>query len=220
MESEWDEIGERQTRVLLADWWTTMAEMRHQHDRLVSDGLWVTGPSDFLGIIGRARDENTHSQVLEWLLTPTARHGLGTALAKRLVEHCTGGSVSAPVTVRKVAFSYRRNVREADLVVWGHNFTLIIENKVDAPEQNDQCDDLYENFKDEIEPLFIFLTPDGSQPVTATTSGARGAFRTLSWPEVRAMLEATLNESGPAAALADAADVVRNYLRTLKEQFG
>ena len=220
MEGQWEKVAERQTRALLADWRTTMAEMRRQHDRLVSDGLWVTGPSDFLDIIGRARDENTHSQVLEWLLTPTARHGLGSALARRFVEHCTGESPSAAVAVRKVAFSYWRNGREADLVVWGHNFTLIIENKVDAAEQPDQCDDLYENFKDEIAPLFIFLTPDGSQPSTATAPEAQRAFRALSWPEVRAMLEAMLNESGPATALADAADVVRNYLRTLKEQFG
>ena len=220
MERQWAEIAERQTRVLLADWRTTMAEMRRQHDRLVSDGLWVTGPSDFLDIIGRARDENTHSRVLEWLLTPTARHGLGSALARRLVAHCTGESASAPVAVRKVAFSYWRNGREADLVVWGHNFTLIIENKVDAAEQPDQCDDLYENFKDEIEPLFLFLTPDGSQPTTATTPGAQQAFRTLSWPKVRQMLEAALDESEPATGAADAVDVVRDYLRTLKEQFG
>lgn len=220
MESEWGAIAERQTRAVLADWRTTMAEMRRQHDRLVADGLWVSGPSDFLDIIGRARDENTHSQVLEWLLTPTARHGLGSSLAKRLVDHCTGESSSAPVAVRKVAFSYWRNGREADLVVWGQNFTLIIENKVDAPEQDDQCDDLYENFKDEIARLFLFLTPDGRQPATATTPGARSAFTTLSWSEVRQMLEAALNESRPATARADAADVVRNYLRTLKEQFG
>ena len=180
MEGQWRAIGERQTRVLLADWRTTMAEMRLQHDRLVSDGLWVTGPSDFLDIIGRARDENTHSQVLEWLLTPTARHGLGSALAKRLVDHCTGESASAPVAVRKAVFSYWRNGREADLVVWGHNFTLIIENKVDAAEQPDQCDDLYENFKDEIAPLFIFLTPDGSQPSTATDTGSASVLSELS----------------------------------------
>ena len=220
MESEWEEISERQTRALLADWKEAMSEMRHQQDRLVSDGLWVSGPSDFLDIIGLARNENTHSRMLEWLLRPTARHGLGCGLVRRLVERCTGEPASAPVAVRKVVFSYWRNGREADLVVWGQNFTLIIENKVDAPEQPDQCDDLYENFKNEIKPLFLFLTPDGCQPFTATTPEAQRAFRTLSWPEVRAMLEAALNESGPATAVADAVDVVRNYLRTLKEQFG
>ncbi|MDE0605297.1 MAG: PD-(D/E)XK nuclease family protein [bacterium] len=220
MENQWDEIAVRQTMALLADWRTTMADMRHQHDRLVSEGLWVTGPSDFLDIIGLSRDENTHSRMLEWLLTPTARHGLGCGLARRLLERCTGASASAPVAVRKAVFSYWRNGREADLVVWGQNFTLIIENKVDAAEQPAQCDDLYENFKNEIAPLFVYLTPEGSPPYTATTPEAQWAFTALSWPEVRAMLEAALNESGPATALADAADVVRNYLRTLKEQFG
>ena len=220
MESEWEEISERQTRALLADWKEAMSEMRHQHNRLVSDGLWVSGPSDFLDIIGLARNENTHSRMLEWLLRPTARHGLGCGLVRRLVERCTGEPASAPVEVRKVVFSVWRNRREADLVVWGQNFTLIIENKVDAPEQDDQCDDLYENFKNEIKPLFLFLTPNGSRPFTATTPEAQRAFRALSWPEVRAMLEAALNESGHPTAVADAVDVVRNYLRTLKEQFG
>ncbi len=219
MEGEWEEISERQTRVLLADWNEAMTGMRHQHDCLVSNGSWVTGPSDFLAVIGLARDENTHSRMLEWLLRPTARHGLGCGLVRRLVQRCTGESASVPVAVKKVVFSYWRNGREADLVVWGQNFTLIIENKVDASEQPDQCDDLYENFKNEIAPLFLFLTPDGGPPFTATTPEARRAFTALSWPEVSAMLEAALNESRPATAVADAVDVVRNYLRTLREQF-
>ena len=220
MKGEWRDISERQTRALLADWQRAMSEMRHQHDRLVSDGLWVSGPSDILDIIGLARHENTHSRMLEWLLKPTSRHGLGCGLVRCLVEHCTGEPVATPVAVRRVVFSYWRNNREADLVVWGQDFTLIIENKVDAAEQPDQCDDLYENFKNEIEPLFLFLTPNGSQPHTATTDGAQRAFKALSWPQVRAMLEAALNESQPATAVADAVEVVGNYLRTLKEQFG
>ena len=220
MEREWGEISVRQTRALLAGWREAMSEMRGQQDRLVSDGLWVTGPSDFLDIIGLARHENTHSRMLEWLLKPTARHGLGCHLVRRLVERCTGDPVPGPVTVRRVAFSYWRNDREADLVVWGQNFTLVIENKVDAPEQPNQCDDLYQNFKNENAPLFLFLTPDGRKPHTAATPDAQRAFQALSWPEVRAMLERALDESRPATGVADAVDVVRNYLRTLKEQFG
>ncbi len=220
MEAQWEAISERQATALLADWNEGMSEMRHQHDRLISDGLWVSGPSDFLEIIGLARDENTHSRMLEWLLKPTARHGLGCGLVRRLVQRCAGEPVPTPMAVRKVVFSYWRNGREADLVVWGRSFTLIIENKVDASEQPDQCDDLYENFKSEIAPLFLFLTPHGGPPSTATTPEAQRAFTALSWPEVRAMLEAAMHESPSATAIADAADVVRNYLRTLKEQFG
>ena len=220
IQRDWDEILARRTRALLADWRGTMSQMRRQHDRLVSAGLWVTGPSDFLEIIGLARNENTHSRMLKWLLTPTGRHGLGCALVRRLVEHCRGTPAPAPLSVREVNFSQWRNKREADLVVWGDNFTLVIENKVDADEQPDQCDDLYSNFKNEIAALFLFLTPDGRVPDTATAPCAKRAFRSLSWLEVRKMIETALAESPPASEAADAVVVVRNYLRTLKEQFG
>ena len=220
MEHEWCEIAARRTKTLLGEWHEAMAAMRCQQERLVSDGLWLTGPSDFLSIVGRARHENTHSRMLAWLLTPTARHGLGSGLFRRFVEHCTGETVPAQLAVRRVAFSEWRNDREADLVAWGRNFTLVIENKVDASEQPSQCDDLLENFKNEKRPLFLFLTPDGRKPHTATTPCAQRAFKTLSWPEVRAMLETTLNESRPKTGVAPAEEVARNYLRTLREQFG
>lgn len=220
MEREWVEIAARRTRVVLAEWRQAMTEMRRRQDRLTSDGRWLTGPSDFLDIVGIARHENTHCRILKWLLTPTARHGLGCGLVERLVAHCTGESVSAPLRVKKVAVSEWRYGREADLVVWGRSFTLVIETKVDASEQPSQCDDLYENFKMEKAPLFLFLTPDGHKPHTATTQRSQRAFRTLSWSKIRAMLEEAMNESRPATGVAIAADVVRNYLRTLEEQFG
>ncbi len=141
MEREWGEISMRRTRELLAGWRDAMSAMRRRHDRLVADGLWVGGPSDFLGIIGQARVENTHSLMLAWLLNPTRRHGLGFGLVRRLLEHCSGEPVPAAPAVRTVKFSEWRHGREADLVVRGEDFTLIIENKVDADEQPDQCDD-------------------------------------------------------------------------------
>ncbi len=220
MEREWGEISAHWTRVRMAAWRGAMSEMQRQHGRLVSDGLWVAGPSDFLAIIDQARAENTHSRMLRWLLKPTGRHGLGCGLVRRLVEHCTGEPAPVSLAVREVAFSQWRNDREADLVVWGEDFTLVIENKVDATEQPRQCDDLYANFKNEKAPQFLFLTPNGRKPGTATTPGALRAFRTLSWPEVGTMIETALNESRPASTDAVAVDVVRNYLRTLQEQFG
>ena len=219
MEREWSEISLHRTTALVVDWRGAMSEMRRRHNRLVSDGLWLTGPSDFLAIVDRARDENTHSRMLRWLLTPTGRHGLGGGLVRRLIEHC-GTAVPVPLAVTDVKFSQWKNGREADLVVWSEAFTLVIENKVDAEEQPRQCDDLYANFKGEIKPLFLFLTPDGREPHTATTPDAKCAFKAVSWREVRAMIETTLNESRHAARAARAVDVVVNYLRTLKEQFG
>ena len=72
MEREWGEISVHRMRVLVTAWRAAMSKMRRQHDRLVSDGLWATGPSDFLAIIDQARAENTHSRMLQWLLKPTA----------------------------------------------------------------------------------------------------------------------------------------------------
>ena len=220
MAQQWSEIYARRTGGLVAAWQGTMSEMRRQHHDLVAGGLWLTGPSDFLAIVDLARHENTHSRVLEWLLTPTARHGLGCGLVRRLVTHCTGKPAPAPLAVTNVKFSQWRNDREADLVVWGEEFTLVIENKVDADEQPRQCEDLYENFRSEIAPLFLFLTPGGREPRTATTPAAQRAFNTISWRELRAMIETTLGEPRPATGATDAVDVVVNYLRTLEEQFG
>ena len=220
MEREWGAISVRRTKALLVDWREAMSEMQRERDRLISDGLWVAGPSDFLGILGLARNENMHSRMLEWLLKPTGRHGLGCGLVRRLVEHCTGKPSPSPLAVRDVTFSQWRNGREADLVVKGEDFTLVIENKVDADEQPDQCDDLYANFRNETASQFIFLTPEGREPHTATAPLANRAFNALSWREVRRMIEAALTESQPASGPADAVGVVENYLRTLEEQFG
>ena len=220
MARDWREVLVRREEALLSDWRGAIHRMQSQHDRLVASGRWVTGPSDFLGIISLARHENTHSRVLKWLLTPTARHGLGCSLAGRFVEHCVGKPPGKPLAVKEVTFSEWRHGREADLVVRGDGFTLIIENKVDAGEQPRQADDLYANFKSEPAPLFLFLTPDGREPLTATKPDAQRAFRCISWPSVRTMIEAALAESLSTPSSASGVDVVENYLRTLKEQFG
>ena len=114
--------------------------------------------------------------MLAWLLNPTGRHGLGNALAKRLVEYCTDSSQQVSPIVRRAAYSCWRNGREADVVVSGENFTLVIENKIDADEQEDQIKDLYDNWHD-AGSLFLFLTPDGRVPRTAKTPEAKGAFK-------------------------------------------
>ena len=58
MEREWDAIARRPTRTLLAEWREAMTWMSLGHDRLVSDGLLLTGPSDCLEILGLARHQN------------------------------------------------------------------------------------------------------------------------------------------------------------------
>ena len=224
MEGEWEGIRQQNMRDVITAWGQAMTEMSHEYQGLVDAGRWVSGPSDFFSIIERAEDERTHSRMLAWLLTPTGRHGLRNLFLKRLLEHYDSRHGSAyPPQVRPIAhtvgrFSRGRDNREADVVVWGEGFTLVIEMKVNAGEQEKQCDDLYENFKAEPGPRFLFLTRTGCKPETATTPDAQRDWKTISWPQIRYMIEDALND--PVSKQGCAVAIVENYLLTLKEQFG
>ena len=189
-----------------------MRKMSAQQQCLVRGGHWLSGPSDLMAIMRRERDELAHTYVLRWLLDPMGRHELGTAVIENFVARCGGRSDSGAVAIRRVDASYWRNGREADIVAWGLSFTLVIEIKVDADEQPCQCEALYLNFRREKEPLFLFLTPDGREPETACSPKAREAFRTLSWRQVRRIIERVASDAPTGA--------VEDYLSTLREQFG
>lgn len=194
------------------EWSRTLRRMSDHQHRLVREGRWLSGPSDLMAIMRRERDELAHTYVLRWLLDPMGRHGLGTAVVQRLVAHCGGDPRGDVVAVRRADASYKGKGREADIVVWGKGFTLVIEIKVDAGEQRRQCEDLHKNFRHEIGPLFLFLTPDGRRPRTAYSPEVREAFRVLSWRQMRSMIEGAASDA--------LACTVENYLCTLREQFG
>ena len=209
-------------------WENQFSPMNDEYQQLVSSGQWVSGPSDFFSIIGREQDERTHSRMLTWLLTPTGRHGLRNLVFMSLLRYYnskhgnaeprrTLSTEGATNCLYEVECSCWRNNREADVVVWGEDFTLVIEMKVNAEEQEKQCDDLYENFKGEPGARFLFLTRDGGEPTTAT-GHAKTAFETISWPEVRRMIKAALDD--PVSREGAAVPIVENYVLTLKENFG
>ena len=229
MGREWMDIRHQKESRDVRRWQTQLAEMSGEYGSLVARGLWVSGPADFLGVINLAEDERTHSRVLAWLLTPTTRHGLRNLVLLSLLRHYDwkhGDEEAIPDPSNTLAsdISYRvecscwRNGREADIVVWGEDFTLIVEMKVNADEQANQCDDLFANFGGEPGARFLFLTRDGSNPFTATTQEAQRAFEAISWPEVRHMIEQALND--PVSKRGGTAPVVENYVLTLKENFG
>lgn len=208
MRRQWERLDSARVE----QWIRTMRNMSAHQQRLVREGLWLSGPSDLMAIMRRERDELAHTYILRWLLDPMGRHRLGTAVVERLVAHCGGDTDGDSVAVRRVDASYKGKGREADIVVWGRSFTLVIEIKVDADEQRRQCEDLFKNFRREVGPLFLFLTPDGRRPRTAYSPEARRAFKVLSWRQVHEMIE--------CAALDAPTGAVESYLPTLKEQFG
>ncbi|MGK2849824.1 MAG: PD-(D/E)XK nuclease family protein [Candidatus Limnocylindrales bacterium] len=176
-----------------------------------------------LSVLGRQRDELSHSRLIGWLLMPTGQHGLGRGFLRAFLDAVWPGEAfmaSGAVTVEiETAASARdedgqlRGAR-ADIVVRGNDVTVVIENKLDAGEQPDQCERLYWSWAaDPGETRWLFLTPTGRTPVTVTSTAARAAWRTLSYAQLHTVMTAVLDQSPPSAAAGR--PTVLQYLATL-----
>lgn len=180
--------------------------LKRESDAIIRAGRWVSGPDDLMSVLGRQRDEVMHSRVIAWLLRPTGRHGLGSGFLDALLAHVwptTQPLRSALVTVAtettREAADHAGESREAraDIVIYGDNATIVIENKVDAGEGLDQCERLYWSWADQpTEMRWLFLSPSGRAPVTATSAEASAAWRTLSYGELCRLLERVLESAG------------------------
>lgn len=199
------------------------SQVKREADALVDAGFWTSGPSDMLSVLGRQRDELMHSRLIGWLLVPTNRHGLGRAFLTGFLDHLWPGEAllrSGPVFVeteeRGSAFDELGRQREAraDIVLRGEGLTVLIENKLDAGEQPDQCERLFWAWAAEPgETRWVFLTPTGRDPVTANSMVAKAAWRTMSYRDLRDMAAATFGVPEPGASLGRA--TAQQYLETL-----
>ena len=93
----------------------------------------------------------------------------------------------------------------------------MVENKIDAIESQRQCDRIYEAFSDETGARFVFLTPRGSVPRTASGT-AENEFKTLSYREIKKALARAL-EATPDQKRASGRSSAISYLHTLEREF-
>jgi hypothetical protein len=185
-------------------------EVRLEAEAIIEAGLWSSGPADMLTVLGRHRDELMHSRMISWLLVPTHRHGLGRAFLTGLLDRLwpgdllmRSGAVLAETEVSLSALDEGGRLREAraDIVIQGEGPIVVIENKLDAGEGSEQCERLYWAWAAEPgEVRWVFLTPTGRQPVTATSDSARAAWRTLAYADVREILSSALERTKGNAA--------------------
>lgn len=201
------------------------ALVKRQADALVDQGLWVSGPPDMLRVLRRHRDELFHSRLLAWLIVPTNRHALGRAFLVGLADRLwpeEGLLRSGPVTVETevpgegVDESGQLRAAIADIVIRGDDATIIIENKVDAGEQPNQCERLYWAFashEDGGDVRWVFLTPSGRAPRTAPREPALSAWRTMGYGEVRDILDAAIRAA--SANNTTGRSTATQYLATL-----
>jgi hypothetical protein len=200
-------------------------EVKRQANALVDAGMWTSGPSDMLSVLGRQRDELIHSRLLAWLLVPTNRHGLGRALLSGLLDAVwpeedlmRTGPVFVDTEVYGAGTDPDGRLREAwaDIVVRCERLTVVIENKLDAGEQPDQCERLSWGWAgDPTDTRWLFLTPTGRAPVTAVSESARSAWRSIGYREVRRVMASTVDAASPSDSVGRRTAL--QYLTTLTE---
>jgi hypothetical protein len=197
-------------------WRVQLAALRVAQNELVRQGLWSShGPADLLTVAGFGRSELAHTSILGWLLGPAREHGLGSALLDALLAELNLPPIApGDRGLVRVSTEETRGGRRADIVVRWPTSALVIEAKVDAEESLNQCDDLFTLFGDEPNVVFLFLTPTGRRPNSATGPAA-GAFRTMSFGQVRSGLAGASERGSPTSG----SDAVRSYLRTLDHHF-
>ncbi len=199
-------------------WDSRIAALRRERDALRGAGRWLAGRGDLLGVVGAGRSELVHSAVLAWLLDPMGRHQLGTRLLAAVVDRCSGhrepDAFASVLCGREVA----RAESIADVVVWADTFTLVIENKVDAPEGDRQCQRIYNDFSGDPDPIFVLLSPTGRRPRSTETPEAATAWRSLSYPALGDLIEAAFTHG--ARDRGGGRGAVVDYLMTLRKEFG
>jgi len=210
MATDWRGITSAERSAAAAEliaWDGRLNRMRECQRGLGTAGNWRGGPRTLLAALGVQYRELAMTAGLAWLLRPDGHHGLGSAFLDqflaRLGVHSSGSDVDVQVVVEE-----QRGDTRADLVVYGDTWTVVVEAKTFAGEQEEQLDRLHEHWQHEPVPYFVFLTRGVREMRTARRSSE--AWQPLTWEQV-ALLIVTALRAAPRAAPG-----VTDYLTTLE----
>jgi hypothetical protein len=211
----------RSALIDLHDGWVRRTKDRLGEAKLLRLKDLLEVPSaEFLDVIQRTRDENTHSQVLRWLLDPRSAPGVAPSALRRLVSGLDDSSLwraSLDRALENDLVSVKREftigrewggdeLDRIDLVISGPGFLLAIENKTQSMEGRSQTL-AYWRWLSSLPGLRagVFLTPTG---VVADCPD----FKPFSYLD---LLDCLLDD--PGVPLEEEENVVlSSYLRTLK----
>lgn len=144
---------------------------------------------DLLGVLGRERSENAHSDLLRWLMDPVSAPSVAPCLLRKLIdrleprdgwrERLERGLAARSITVRReVYLGVEMGSIEAkdrvDLLVASTDFLLAIENKVGTQEHDDQTEtyaDWLESAPPDVLKGGLFLTVGGERAASARFKG-------------------------------------------------
>ena len=201
-----------------ADGWLVDFDRMVQVQRgLEAQGSWLNGADDLLAIVGLHRWERAHSAALGWLLDPLGAHGLGAAMLDRFLVSARLPR-SDPEEPVEVVLEAAGGTAFVDVLVRSRSWTLVIEVKIDAVEQKEQALRLWSDWRDEVAPGFVYLTPSGRDTTTHVTEECRNAWALMRWGDVAEHLRTSLNS--PEASSARGHQAARQYAMTLQSLFG
>lgn len=212
-----------------------MAEL-HKNDGADNDRLDIAALRDFLldidcldpldewadkfnlfDVLGIARMEIRHSNILGWLLDPNENHGLGDAVIRGFLSHvatASGGGVDVfdVLLLDCHDFTVRREWRNIDIlaVSASEKYAICIENKIGTGEHDNQLNRYRGIIKTQYPAYrhaFVYLSPDGSEPSDPEHWCA------MSYRDVLDVIEAA---KAKTRLLPDIELLVDNYIETIR----
>lgn len=213
--SVWDSIelqSQTTARDVIAGWCEDVEELAALEDALRSQGRWISGPADLMGVLEVAFDEVRHCRVLRWLLDPSGGHGMGQRFLREFATDI-GRRTSVAMEVDAlegvvVGVEEAKDGTRADVVLRTNSWALLVEAKIFAGEQPNQGVRLESLWAQE-EPVLVFLTKSGRGMQTGTDR-----WINYRWRDVAACLRRSLE-----GAEATGFGTVREYLKTLEAYF-
>jgi PD-(D/E)XK nuclease superfamily protein len=120
---------------------------------------------NFFEAIGVQRREVRHSDFLAFLLNPRGNHGLGDAFLRRFLKRSFGSKF----VYSGKQFQVERETMHVDILLHDdvNHLAVIVENKVDAGEHDNQLERYWKSIKDRYPGYSLFglyLTPEGEKP--------------------------------------------------------
>lgn len=168
---------------------------------------WTRGFNAF-DVLGIARAEIRHSNVLAWLMDPAENHGLDDGVIRGFVDYAArgigGDGVFDDLLMDCDGFSIRREWHCIDILAVNYDagYVLCIENKIFSGEHDDQlaryCGEVEKAYP-AYRRRFIFLTPDARD---ASTASDAEDWLAMGYGDVLGIIGQAVEAHGPAPAQA------------------
>ena len=193
------------------DWSAKSAEV----ERLRRLGRWLPGPVAALEVLGQTGLEKAHQAYIAWLLDPRGPHGLDARVLSGVLRHFGRAATAGQLLLARVKKEDVQAESRADIVVMMPSHTLVIELKVHSGEGDEQTRRLADDYKNWPDPLFVFLTLNGSQPLDPR-------FQIMSFSELARCLDAALKDAAEPGTKTEVSGraTASDYLSVLKRMCG